>query len=103
MRTILLSVVVLALPACNVIEPEGRQQTTTFTTFLTRQEARARAEGWLGERALYRVTRSEPAFVRGEKQRPRTVGPGYQIDVQSITLDTVAEGTRVEVQAMTYL
>jgi hypothetical protein len=92
-----------ALPACHLIEPEGRQQTTTFTTFLTRQETRARAESWLAERGLYQVTQSEPGFVRGEKQRPRSVGPGDQIDVQSVAMEIVAEGTRVEVQAMTFL
>jgi hypothetical protein len=104
MRSILtLVVVVAALPACNLIEPEGRQQATTFTTFLTRQETRARAESWLGERALYQVTSSEPVFVRGEKRRARSVGPGEQIDVQSVTMDTVAEGTRVEVQSQTFI
>jgi hypothetical protein len=103
MKTMLPFVVALALPACHIIEPEGRQQTTTFTTFLTRQETRARAESWLGERGQYQVTRSEPGFVRGEKQRPRTVGPGEQIDSQSVTMETVAEGTRVEVQSLTFL
>lgn len=103
MRSILPFVVAFALPACNIIEPEGRQQTTTFTTFLTRQEVRARTESWLAERGLYQVTRSEPGFVRGEKQRPRSVGPGEQIDVQSVTMETVAEGTRVEAQALTFL
>jgi hypothetical protein len=93
----------VALPACDVIQPEGRQQTTTFTTFLTRQEVRTRAESWLTERGLYGVTRSEPTFVRGEKRRPRSVGPGEQIDVLSVSMETVAEGTRVEVQAQTFL
>ena len=103
MRLVLALVALFALRSCGVFEPEGRQQTTTFTTFLSRQETRARAEGWLGERALYQVTRSEPAFVRGEKRRARTVGPGEQIDVQSVTMETVAEGTRVEVQSETFL
>ena len=102
MRSILPFVVAFALPACNIIEPEGRQQTSTFTTALTPQETRARAEGWLAERALYEVTSSEPGFVRGEKRRPRTVGPGDQIDVLSATFASVAEGTRVEVQALTF-
>jgi len=102
MRSILPFVVAFALPACNLIEPEGRQQTTTFTTVLTPQQTRARAEGWLAERALYEVTSSEPGFVRGEKRRPRTVGPGDQIDVLSVTFASVTEGTRVEVQALTF-
>lgn len=92
----------MALPACHVIEPEGRQQTSTFTTALTPQQTRARAEGWLAERALYEVTSSEPGFVRGEKRRPRTVGPGDQIDVLSVTFASVTEGTRVEIQALTF-
>jgi hypothetical protein len=104
MRLILAVVMVLAiaLPACDVIEPEGRQQTTTFTTALTPQQTRATAEDWLGSRALYRVTSSEPGFVRGEKQRPRTIGPGNQIDVLSATFSAVPEGTQVEVQALTF-
>ena len=103
MRWILPFVVAVALPACNIIEPEGRQQTTTFTTFLTRQETRARAESWLSERGQYQLTRSEPGFVRGEKQRTRSVGPGEQIDTQSVGMESVAEGTRVEVQSLTFL
>lgn len=102
MRSILPFVVAFALPACNIIEPEGRQQTSTFTTALTPQQTRARAEGWLAERALYEVTSSEPGFVRGEKRRPRTVGPGDQIDVLSVTFASVTEGTRVEIQALTF-
>jgi hypothetical protein len=103
MRLVMTLVVVAAFRTCGVFEPEGRQQTTTFTTLLSRQEARARAESWLSERGQYQVTRSEPGFVRGEKQRPRRVGPGDQIDVQAITMDTVPEGTRVEVQSLTFL
>jgi hypothetical protein len=102
MRSILPFVVALALPACNVIEPEGRQQTTTFTTALTPQQTRARAEGWLAERGLYQITSSEPGFVRGEKRRPRSVGPGDQIDVLSVRMASVNEGTEVEVQALTF-
>ena len=104
MRSILPLVVALAvaLPACNIIEPEGRQQTTTFTTALTPQQTRARAEDWLASRALYVLTSSEPVFVRGEKLRPRSTGPGEQIDVLSVTIASVVEGTRVEVQAMTF-
>jgi hypothetical protein len=93
----------VAAPACHLVEPEGRQQTTTFTNGLTPQETRARAEGWLAERGLYQVTRSEPGFVRGEKRRPRSIGPGDQIDVLSVTMNSVPEGTRVEVQALTFL
>ena len=100
------ALVVLALIAvtgCDTLEREGREQSSTFTTVLTRQEVRARAEGWLAERAQYDVTRSEAAFVRGEKRRPRTVGPGEQIDVQAVSLETVPEGTRVEVESQTFL
>ena len=93
----------IAVTACDAFQREGREQTSTFTTFLTRQEVRARAEGWLGERAHYDVVRSEPVFVQGEKRRPRTVGPGDQIDVQAVSLETVAEGTRVEVNSRTFL
>ncbi len=103
MRSILPFVAAFALAACNIIEPEGRQQTTTFTTALTPQQTRARAEDWLAARALYEVTSSEPVFVRGEKRRPRSVGgPGDQIDVLSVTMAIVNEGTRVEVQALTF-
>jgi hypothetical protein len=103
MRVMTALALLAALPGCHVIEPEGRRQTTTFTTFLTRQETRARAESWLAERSRYQVTRSEPAFVRGEKQRPRSVGLGEQIDVQSVSMETVPEGTRVEVQSQTFI
>ena len=92
----------LLLTACHLVEPEGRQQTTTFTTGLTPQQTRASAEGWLAERALYVVTSSEPGYVRGEKRRPRTTGPGEQIDVLSASFYGVPEGTRVEVQALTF-
>jgi hypothetical protein len=102
MRSILLFVVAFALPACTIIEPEGRQQTTTFTTPLTPQQTRARAEDWLADRALYEITSSEPVFVRGEKRRPRSVGPGEQIDVVSVAMASVNEGTRVVVQALTF-
>ena len=93
----------IAVTACDALQREGREQSSTFTTSLTRQEVRARAEGWLAERAHYDVTLSEPAFVRAEKLRPRTVGPGEQIDVQSVSMETVQEGTRVEVQSQTFL
>lgn len=102
MACLAIAALAVALPACNIIEPEGRQQTSTFTTALTPQQTRARAEGWLAERALYEVTSSEPGFVRGEKRRPRTVGPGDQIDVLSVTFASVTEGTRVEIQALTF-
>ena len=92
----------MVLPACDVLEPDGRQQTSTFTTSLTPQQTRARAEDWLGSRALYVITSSDPGFVRGEKRRPRTVGPGDQIDVVSATFSGVPEGTQVEVQALTF-
>lgn len=92
----------MALPACDLVEPEGRQQTASFTTSLTPQQTRARAEDWLGSRALYVITSSDPGFVRGEKRRPRTVGPGDQIDVVSATFSGVPEGTQVEVQALTF-
>jgi hypothetical protein len=91
-----------AFPACAIIEPEGRQQTTTFTTALTPQQTRAAAEDWLADRALYDVTSSEPVFVRAEKRRPRSVGPGEQIDVLSVAMASVNEGTRVVVQALTF-
>ena len=102
MRWILPFAVAVALPACHVIEPEGRQQTTTFATGLTPQQTRARAEDWLANRALYELTSSEPGFVRGEKRRPRTVGPGDQIDVLAVRMASVIEGTEVEVQALTF-
>ena len=90
-------------PACDSLQREGRQQRSTFTTFLGRQEVRSRAESWLQERARYDVTRSEPTFVRGEKRRARTVGPGDQIDVLSVSMAAVPEGTEVELQAVTFL
>ena len=93
----------MALTSCDALQREGREQNSTFTTFLTRQDVRARAETWLGEQAQYDVVRSESIFVQGEKRRPRTVGPGTQIDVQSVSLETVAEGTRVEVNSQTFL
>ena len=102
MRSILPLAVALALAACNIIEPEGRQQTTTFTTALTPQQTRASAEDWLASRALYEITASDSVTVRGEKQRPRSVGAGDQIDVLSVTMASVSEGTRVEVQALTF-
>ena len=92
----------LALPACDTLEREGRQQTSTFTTGLTPQQTRARAEDWMGSRALYVVTSSDPVSVRGEKRRPRTTGPGEQIDVLSVIFSGVPEGTQVEVQAVTF-
>jgi len=103
MRLGLPFILLAALSSCAVFEPEGRQQTTTFTTFLTRQEVRSRAEAWLTERAQYQVTRSEPAFVRAERRRPRSVGPGEQIDVLTVEMEEVAEGTEVAVQARTFL
>ena len=102
MRT-LLALALIAVTGCDTLEREGREQSSTFTTVLTRQEVRARAEGWLTERAQYDVTLTEASFVRAEKRRPRTVGPGEQIDVQSVTLETVPEGTRVEVESQTFL
>jgi hypothetical protein len=102
MRSILPFAVAFALAGCNIIEPEGRQQTTTFTTPLTPQQTRARAEDWLADRALYEITSSEPVFVRAEKHRPRSVGPGEQIDVISVAMASVNEGTRVVVQALTF-
>ena len=93
----------VAVPACQVIEPEGRAQRATFTTSLTPQQTRARAEGWLAERALYVVTSSEPGFVRGEKRRPSTVRPpAEQIDVLAARFSGIAEGTEVELQAQTF-
>ena len=97
------ALIAVTVTACDALQREGREQRSTFTTFLTRQEVRARAEAWLAERAQYDVTRSEPVFVRAEKRRPRTVGPGDQIDVQSVSLETVPEGTRVEVESHTFL
>jgi len=101
-RVTIVLLLAVALPACTIIDPEGRQQTTTFTTPLTPQQTRARAEDWLANRALYEVTSSEPVFVRGEKRRPRSVGPGDQIDVLSVAMASVNEGTRVVVQALTF-
>ena len=97
-----IAALVMALPACNVIEPEGREQTSSFTTALSPQQTRARAEDWLAARALYVITSSEPGFVRGEKRRPRTAGPGDQIDVLSVRMASVIEGTEVDVQALTF-
>ena len=99
----LAALALIAITACDVLEPEGRSQRSTFTTAFSREEVRIRAEGWLAERAQYDVTRSEAAFVRAEKRRPRTVGPGDQVDVQSVTIESVPEGTRVEVLSQTYL
>lgn len=92
----------MAFPACEAFEPEGRRQRATFTTSLTVQQTRARAEDWLASRALYSVTSSEPGFVRAEKLRPRTVAPGEQIDVVSATMRDVPEGTEVELEAVTF-
>ena len=92
----------VGLASCTIIEPEGRQQTTTFTSPLTPQQTRARAEDWLANRALYEITSSESVFVRAEKLRPRSTGPGEQIDVLSVAMVSVNEGTRVVVQAMTF-
>ena len=103
MRLLLAAAALIAVTACDTLQREGREQSSTFTTFLTRQEVRARAEGWLAERAQYDVTSSEATFVRAEKRRPRTVGPGDQIDVQSVSMETVTEGTRVEVESHTVL
>ena len=98
-----LLVLLVATSTCGPFEPEGRQQTTTFITSLTRQEVRARAESWLAERAHYDVTRSEAAFVRGEKRRARSVGPGEQIDVLTVEMEDDPGGTEVAVQARTFL
>ncbi len=98
-----LAVSALVLSACHLVEPEGRRQTSSFSTPYSREEARSRAEGWLAERGLYDVTRSEPGFVRGERRRARTVGSGDQIDVLSVTLTTGNLGTRAEVEAITFL
>lgn len=95
-------VLALAIPACDVIEPEGRRQRVTFTTSLSPQQTRADAEGWLAERALYLVTSSEPGFLRAEKRRPRSIGPGEQIDVLSVDFSTIPEGTEVEITALTF-
>jgi hypothetical protein len=92
----------ISLSACHVFEREGRQQRATLTTSLTPQETRAAAEDWLGSRAQYRVTSSEPGFVRAEKQRPSSTRPGDQIDVISVDIDSVPEGTEVELEAITY-
>jgi hypothetical protein len=97
-----LIIAAVALSACDVLDPEGRRQTSTFTTSLTPQQTRARAEDWLGSRALYVVTSSDTTFVRAEKRRPRSTGPGDQIDVLSVRYAAVPEGTEVEVQAITY-
>ena len=102
MARLSIAALAVALPSCTIIEPEGRQQTTTFTSPLTPQQTRARAEDWLANRALYEVTSSEPFFVRAEKRRPRSTGPGEQIDVLSVAIASVTEGTRVVVQAMTF-
>jgi hypothetical protein len=91
----------LALAGCHAFEREGRQQRATFTTSLTPQQTRAAAEDWLGSRALYTVTSTEPGFVRAEKRRPRTVGPGEQIDIVSARFSAVPEGTEVELLAIT--
>ena len=56
--------------------------------------------GW--SRALYVVTASDPGFVRAEKRRPRTIGPGDQIDVLSVRFASVPEGTEVEIEAITF-
>ena len=98
----MIAALVVGLPSCTIIEPEGRQQTTTFTSPLTPQQTRARAEDWLANRALYEITSSESFFVRAEKLRPRSTGPGEQIDVLSVAIASVNEGTRVVVQAMTF-
>jgi len=95
-------VLALAIPACDVIEPEGRRQRVAFTTSLSPQQTRADAEGWLAERALYLVTSSEPGFLRAEKRRPRSIGPGEQIDVLSVDFSTIPEGTEVEITALTF-
>ena len=52
MRSILPFVLAGALSACDIIRPEGRQQTTTLTTSLTHQQTRAAAEDWLAARSL---------------------------------------------------
>ncbi len=92
----------VAFAGCHAFEREGRQQRATFTTSLTRQQTRAFAEDWLGSRALYVVTASDPGFVRAEKRRPRTTGPGDQIDVLSVRFASVPEGTEVEIEAITF-
>ena len=66
----------IAVSGCHVFEQEGRQQRATLTTALTPQQTRAAAEDWLGSRAHYVVTSSEPGFVRAEKQRSWSTGPG---------------------------
>ena len=101
-RRFALCLATATLAACHIIEPEGRTQRSTFTTPLTRQQVRADTEGWLAERALYLVTSSDPGFVRGEKQRPRSVGAGEQIDVLEVRFDTIPEGTEVEIRALTF-
>ncbi len=101
-RRLALVLVAATVSACHVIEPEGRTQRSTLTTPLTRQQARAATEGWLAERALYVVTSSDPGFVRGEKQRPRSIGIGEQIDVLEVRLQAVPEGTEVEIRALTF-
>ncbi len=94
---------VLAASNCGPFEPEGRQQATTFTTPLSRPEVRSRAASWLAERAHYDVTRSEAAFVRGEKRRARSAAPGEQIDVLTVEIGEDAGASRVTVEARTFL
>jgi hypothetical protein len=91
-----------ATSACHVIEPEGRRQRVSFTTSLTPQQARAETESWLVERAQYDLTSSEARFVRAEKRRPRSTGPGEQIDVLSVDFTSIPEGTEVEITALTF-
>ena len=94
----------LVASTCGPFEPEGRQQTITFTTLLPRSEVRSRAEGWLGERAHYQVTSSLSNFVQGEKRQPRSAGPGEQIDILTVDISDAPEGgRRVSVQARTFL
>jgi hypothetical protein len=90
-----------SLAACDFIDHEsGREFGVGLVTPMDLSETRAESVRWLETRGGYTIVESRDRLLRAEKGRG---APVAEVDELTVTLDSERDGTRVNVNARTFI
>jgi hypothetical protein len=97
-----LALILVAAGGCGLFQ-EGRQHSETFLSPFDLPVLRDRSLEWFAGRAGtgYEVVESTLGLVRGEVNRGGSASGG-RVDVVTVYMDALREGTQVRVQAISY-
>jgi hypothetical protein len=100
-HALLAALMAVAIGGCDFMDHEsGREFGVGLVTPLGRAETHAEVTRWLEGRGGYTVVESRDRFLRAEKAR---AAGATEVDELTVTLETLREGTRVSINAQTFV